>query len=109
MVTAKHLKEANSAYCSSLMQYGLDNMTTIRADIRRREIKDAFAAQQELRNVKQEMKAKGIKRSSMMNGGHSPESMRYNETCFRLETIIKRVTPSIPDASGDIDHDTDSQ
>lgn len=45
----------------------------------------------QLRAVKAEMKAKGIKRMSMMNGGHSPESMRLNEECFRLETLIKRL------------------
>jgi len=35
------------------------------------------------------MKAGGIRRISMMNGGHSRESMRLNERMFMLETRLK--------------------
>jgi len=43
----------------------------------------------EIRETRAEMKAKGIRRSSMMNGGHSPESYRLNARMFELETVQK--------------------
>jgi len=47
--------------------------------------------QKQLRETKREMRARGIRRTSMMNGGLSPDEMRFNEQCFRLETEIQRA------------------
>lgn len=43
----------------------------------------------QLRLLRKEMKAKGIRRISFMNGGHSPESYRLNVECFKIESQIK--------------------
>lgn len=40
-----------------------------------------------IRETRAEMKAKGIRRLSVFNGGHSPESYRLNALMFELETI----------------------
>lgn len=40
-----------------------------------------------LRAVRAEMRAKGIRRLSCFNGGHSPDSYRLNAEMFRLETL----------------------
>ena len=45
----------------------------------------------QIRDTRAEMKAKGIKRLSMMNGGHSSDSMRLNERMFALETKKKAL------------------
>lgn len=45
----------------------------------------------ELRLLRHGMKVRGISRRSVMNGGHSAESMRANEECFRLESMIKKL------------------
>jgi hypothetical protein len=50
--------------------------------------------QRELRELKREMKAAGIRRSSFMNGGHTPASYRANCECFRLETMIGKLKQS---------------
>jgi hypothetical protein len=52
---------------------------------------DAKQLRQQLREVRSEMRARGVKRSSFMNGGHSPESYRLNARCFELETQLKRL------------------
>lgn len=44
---------------------------------------------QAIREVRAEMKSKGIKRSSCFNGGHSAESYRLNARMFELETRLK--------------------
>ena len=44
-----------------------------------------------IREVKAEMKAKGIKRLSCFNGGHSPDSYRLNARLFELETLLKKA------------------
>lgn len=46
----------------------------------------------EIRAIRADMKARGIRRSSFMNGGHSPESYRLNARLFELETLLKRAT-----------------
>ena len=46
---------------------------------------------QQRREVLAEMKRKGIRRISCMNGGHSPDSYRLNAEMFRLETQLKRI------------------
>ena len=46
-----------------------------------------------IREVKREMKEKGIRRSSCFNGGHSPESYRLNARLFELETILRSCAP----------------
>jgi hypothetical protein len=45
---------------------------------------------QAIRECRAEMKAKGIKRISCFNGGHSSESYRLNARMFQLETELKR-------------------
>ena len=47
--------------------------------------------QADIRATRAEMKAKGIRRSSCFNGGHSPESYRLNSRMFELETRKKRL------------------
>lgn len=54
------------------------------------EMSDAQDLRRRLRELRAEMKRRGIRRMSMMNGGHTSESMRFNEECFRLETLLKR-------------------
>lgn len=48
-----------------------------------------------IQECRAEMRAKGIKRLSMMNGGHSPESYRLNARMFELETYLKRLAPRL--------------
>jgi hypothetical protein len=43
----------------------------------------------ELRELRQSMKERGIKRCSCFNGGHSPESYRANAKCYELESMLK--------------------
>jgi len=50
------------------------------------------AMKAQLREVKREMREKGIKRKSCFNGGHSAESYRLNAECFRLKTEIDLLT-----------------
>jgi len=48
----------------------------------------------EIRELRREMREKKIKRTSCFNGGHSPESYRYNARIFQLETdlaVIKSI------------------
>jgi hypothetical protein len=45
----------------------------------------------QIRDTRAEMKAKGIRRISFMNGGHTPESYRLNAEMFRLETLLKEA------------------
>lgn len=45
----------------------------------------------QLREIKAEMKATGVRRTSCFNGGHSPVSYRLNAECFRLECLIKEA------------------
>lgn len=45
----------------------------------------------EIRKTRAEMKAKGIRRISFMNGGHSQESYRLNARMFQLETERKQL------------------
>lgn len=40
---------------------------------------------EQIRDTRAEMKAKSIPRLSMMNGGHTFESLRLNEKMFALE------------------------
>ena len=44
-----------------------------------------------IRELRAEMKAAGVKRSSFMNGGHSPQSYRMNAEMFRLESLKKKA------------------
>jgi hypothetical protein len=46
----------------------------------------------EIRELRAYMKANGIKRSSFMNGGHSPESYRCNARLFALDVKLKDAT-----------------
>jgi hypothetical protein len=58
---------------------------------------DVKSIRSEIRQIKVEMKAKGIRRSSCFNGGHSPESYRLNAEMFRLSLLLddaKRRTQS---------------
>lgn len=48
-------------------------------------------AKRELREVKAEMRAKGIRRVSCFNGGLTPDEKRTNEALFRLKTTIDRL------------------
>ena len=50
----------------------------------------------EIRALKAYMKAKGVKRSSFMNGGHSVESYRCNAHLFELETQLKAAGKEAP-------------
>lgn len=52
---------------------------------------------QQIRKLKAEMRAKGIRRISMMNGGHSSESMRLNERMFYLETLLQKALSPSPE------------
>jgi hypothetical protein len=45
----------------------------------------------QIREVRAEMKQRGIRRVSFMNGGHTPESYRLNRRMFELETQKKRL------------------
>ncbi len=45
----------------------------------------ATEIRKELATVRREMKAKGIRRTSCFNGGHSSESYRLNAEIFRLQ------------------------
>lgn len=45
----------------------------------------------EIRALRADMKARGIRRLSMMNGGHTMESMRANERMFALETELRHA------------------
>ncbi len=46
--------------------------------------------QQELRQLRKEMKAQGIRRTSCFNGGLDAETYRANARVFALETAIQR-------------------
>jgi hypothetical protein len=46
----------------------------------------------EIRNLKREMKENGIKVVSCFNGGHSRESLSYNQRLFKLKTQLERET-----------------
>lgn len=48
-------------------------------------------AKRELREVKQEMKAKGIRRASCFNGGLTADELRCNQAIFRLKTVIDHM------------------
>jgi hypothetical protein len=50
---------------------------------------DTAEIRRQIREVRAEMKAKGIKRSSCFNGGHSPDSYRLNAEMFRLESALR--------------------
>jgi hypothetical protein len=45
----------------------------------------------DIRELRARMKARGIRRTSMMNGGHSMESMRANQEMFSLETELMKA------------------
>lgn len=45
----------------------------------------------QIRELKGEMKRYGIRVGSCFNGGHSPESMRYNQTLFALKVQLERA------------------
>ena len=45
----------------------------------------------DIRSMNREMKRIGIRRMSCFNGGHTPESYRYNADLFRLETEKKHI------------------
>ena len=49
----------------------------------------------EIREVKREMKASGIRITSCMNGGLSREEYSYNSQLFRLKTELMRISPEI--------------
>ena len=49
----------------------------------------------ELRQLRQEMMANGVKRISCFNGGLDPVTYRYNARAFELETKIKRAEGDI--------------
>lgn len=53
----------------------------------------------EIQETRREMRAKGIRRLSCFNGGHSPESYRLNARMFELETLLKRES-TVQDATG---------
>ena len=44
------------------------------------------------RELRQTMKARGIRRTSFMNGGLTPEEYRCNADMFAIETTLKRLT-----------------
>lgn len=90
-ISKSQVTKAEASYSDKLCEYGPDNQATLRAEISLRQIRDAYAAQQQIKAVRAEMKAAGVKRSSFMNGGHSPESYRLNARMFELETVVKRV------------------
>lgn len=46
----------------------------------------------ELRDMKAEMKRKGIRKTSCFNGGHSPESYRLNARIFAINAEIQRLS-----------------
>jgi hypothetical protein len=50
---------------------------------------NAAEIRKEIRQVRAEMREKGIRRSSCFNGGHSPESYRLNARMLELETKLK--------------------
>jgi hypothetical protein len=43
----------------------------------------------QIREIRREMKEKGIRRISCFNGGHTSESYRLNAKMFELETRLK--------------------
>ncbi len=45
----------------------------------------------QIRELKAEMKALGIKKSSCFNGGHSSISYRYNAELFRLSVDLEKA------------------
>ena len=49
-----------------------------------------------IRELKREMKAQGIRVSSCFNGGHSRESMRYNQQLFVLKSELLTAESSSP-------------
>lgn len=44
-----------------------------------------------IREIRHEMKAKGILKVSCFNAGLSPEEYRYNSQLFQLKTEIERL------------------
>lgn len=50
-------------------------------------------ARAQLRELRREMKANGIKKTSPFNGGMTRETQRYNERRFALEVQIERLLP----------------
>jgi hypothetical protein len=44
-----------------------------------------------IRELKQDMKARGLPIRSMMNGGHTMESMRANERLFALKLQLDKA------------------
>lgn len=46
---------------------------------------------QQKRELQRRMRESGIRRTSFMNGGLSPEEYRANAEMFRLETSIKSL------------------
>lgn len=51
---------------------------------------DRKSIQKAIREIRAEMREKGIKRTSCFNGGHTPDSYRLNARLFELETLLKR-------------------
>ena len=45
----------------------------------------------EIRTLKSEMKAAGIKKTSCFNGGLTPETYRYNARLFELDVWLKNA------------------
>lgn len=50
----------------------------------------ATAIRDEMREIRAEMKAKGIRRISCFNGGHTPDSYRLNARLFELKTRLQQ-------------------
>lgn len=56
----------------------------------------------DIRETRREMRASGVRRSSFMNGGHSPESYRLNARMFALETELQNAqAPTVEYASSE--------
>jgi len=49
-------------------------------------MRDLKAIKSDLRELRKEMRLRGIKRTSCFNGGMDRETQRYNERVFALET-----------------------
>jgi hypothetical protein len=47
--------------------------------------------QRQIRETKADMRRQGIKRSSFMNGGHTPDSYRLNARLFTLTTQLQHA------------------
>jgi hypothetical protein len=55
---------------------------------------DEQRIRREIRDARLELKAKGLRRISCFNGGHSAESYRLNALLFRLETELRQCVDS---------------